>query len=334
MNTISIFILILLTANCALGQSVISEKVSIHVSEGVSIKIPDNLKVSNSGVLTNKGVIDVKKDAEFDGSSEYNGLGKIRMTGTSGMQFLTLNDTVNILEIRNSDGLELNENLSISSILDLAEGKVFCGSSSVSVLEDANVSNYSTDKYVVTNSTGVLEFVTQQSKSYFVPIGNSSFNPIKANVNSSSRIGYGVADTGNSTYKSVERTWNINNNDNVEQNLSLSFYWLASDEEEGFESEDLFLLSFNDSDTTQIESSKSEDGVQFFSNEESINVGDNLKVNIVNISEQFTELECFKPFPNPTKGVLNIVQPNSLSILGKTTIKVYNTRYYHDWFCM
>ncbi|MDZ4757028.1 MAG: T9SS type A sorting domain-containing protein [Bacteroidota bacterium] len=183
-----------------------------------------------------------------------NGNGKIEMMGTTAQTIDMGSDSAYDLVINNTANTTLINSIVILDNLDFSNGKVILGSYNMNLVEAANVSNYSSSKYIVTDGTGSLIQngigTSGRTGSIDFPIGasTSSYNPATIN-NSGTKDNFsvkvyptiynsysgGVGSGGSlSSTEEVDRTWIINEATNGGSNATLTLQWNASDEDASF----------------------------------------------------------------------------------------------------
>lgn len=225
---------------------------SINISGSSKIVIQGNLN-NNNGTINNAGSISMKGNLTQSGTGVLNptGSGSITFNGTTAqsVQSATSIDVKNLV-VDNNNKLTLLSNLIASNSIDLSNNSdIELGSFNLDIV-NGTVSNYDIGAYIVSNGTGVLKTTLNVSDNEFLPIGNSSFNPIRLVSNSGATDIFSVAvtddvkDAGNSgtsfLSNSVDRTWNISEAVAGGNNVNITLQWNQSEE----------LLSFDRANST------------------------------------------------------------------------------------
>lgn len=124
----------------------------------------------------------------------------------------------------------------VNGTLTFTSGSLELGSNNLSIANANSISGAGSSNYIITNSTGELEFTSMIAGSNLYPIGTStSYNPVTINVNSgtptiSARVFADVLTDGTSGStvgeidELVNRTWSVNSA-SAGYDIDLTFQW-------------------------------------------------------------------------------------------------------------
>lgn len=173
------------------------------------------------------------------------------------------------LEIDNLAGANINGSITVGDSLILKNGIVTLGSNNLTLAWNGYASKGSPTSYVSTNGTGKFrsDYVGGYGKSdtVFIPIGNSTFNPVSIiDNNNNSNYEFRVIDSVTSNYNgytpidtaytngAVNRTWVIGQSNGGANTASISLGWTAANELPFFNRNNSFVSYFNTNDTDWV----------------------------------------------------------------------------------
>jgi hypothetical protein len=193
-------------------------ELKIHSESGIS-------QSGSIGEIQNTGVRSFSKKAKYHYCSN-----NTQITGNA------LPDTIMGLEISNGDTLTLSNPLCITDSIILQNGIVKLNEKSISFNNPIYVDRGCSESYIKTNLTGKVYTINTDSEGIFLPIGNSTYNPIAITNNTGIPDTYSVSviDTvyqeglsgGELELNKINRTWNINKDlPNTGNGTSMTFYW-------------------------------------------------------------------------------------------------------------
>ena len=175
-------------------------------------------------------------------SAAITGTGYLDMSGNA-LQNLSI-DSIPNLEISNSKGVSLGDDLKINQRLVLATGLLNLNDFDLTLADNVVLSRYNEDSYIATTGSGKLMRNVSSTATVF-PIGTaSSYNPLELQNSGTTdlfsvRIGEGVYTNGTGgtrlTSDVVDRTWFIEEGTTGGSNVSLTLQWNASEELTGFD---------------------------------------------------------------------------------------------------
>lgn len=173
------------------------------------------------------------------------GAGKVLLKGTSNQNINMNNFTIPNLEMDNLSNVTLTGNAKIGTDLLFTNGKIILGTNNLTMAAAATITNPSSSKFIVTNSTGKLIKSALAGTAFTYPVGNTTltYNPVSisnsgvvddiavrclANANTTGLTGTGF------TKEVVDASWDLSETLAGGSNLSLTANWDATDELPGF----------------------------------------------------------------------------------------------------
>lgn len=162
------------------------------VNNGASIRITTttDLKVDNGGVtnnnngnINNAGNLYLDLDWVQSGiTTSYLGAGWMIFEGNTNQNLSSVPAiTLARLRVNNGNRLILNDNISVSNQVDLANnGNIELGTNNLALTFGATIINFDPNHFIITNNTGVLQRRVGAANVFF-PIGNSTYNPATLN---------------------------------------------------------------------------------------------------------------------------------------------------------
>lgn len=193
-------------------------ELKIHSQNGIS-------QSGNDGEIQNTGVRSFSTKAKYHYCSNYT-----QETGDA------LPDTVMCLMISNGDTLNLSNSLSITDSLILQSGIIQLNQNNILFNNTSYADRGSSESFIKTNSTGKVYAINADSEGIFLPIGNSTYNPIGIINNTGIPDTYSVS-VIDTVYQEglsgeelelnkINRTWNITKNlPNSGNGTSMTFFW-------------------------------------------------------------------------------------------------------------
>lgn len=224
------------------------------VNNGASIRITTtaNLKVTGGGVINNnngninnEGNLYLDLDWTQSGTTtDYSGAGWMIFEGTTNQNLSSVQPiTIPMLRVNNGNRLILNDNIAVSTQVDLINnGSIELGTNNLVLTPTATIVNFDPSHFIITNNTGVLQQEVGAANVVF-PIGNSTYNPATLNNtgtvdNFSARVEDQVLDFGTigtpETQDVVNRSWHVTEAIIGGSSASLTVQWDAAQELSGF----------------------------------------------------------------------------------------------------
>jgi hypothetical protein len=225
------------------------------VNNGASIRITTtaNLKVngggvinSNNGNINNEGNLYLDLDwAQSGATTDYSGAGWMTFEGTANQNLSSVQPiTIPMLRVDNGNRLVLNDNITVSTQVDLINnGSIELGANNLVLTPAATIVNFDPSHFIITNNTGVLQQEVGAANVVF-PIGNSTYNPATLNNtgtvdNFSARVEDQVLDFGTigtpETQNIVNRSWHVTEAIIGGSLSTLTVQWDAVQELPGFD---------------------------------------------------------------------------------------------------
>ncbi|OKL39852.1 hypothetical protein A3841_15860 [Pontibacter flavimaris] len=159
---------------------------------------------------------------------------------------------------------KLQDDVVITSLLDLGQGKVYLGGKNLALAEQATIKNYSASNYIVTDGEGRLTYQSMGSgKERVFPIGTSkSYAPVKLiNNGTPDNFSIGVeernqvfTDSGEQA-TSINKTWHIDEAVTGGSDVTLALQWSKYDEPEYFNRGESFVSHYEGETWQVMESS-------------------------------------------------------------------------------
>lgn len=220
---------------------------SIRITSAANIKVNDGGVInSNNGNINNEGNLSLDLDWTQSGTTtDYSGAGWMIFEGNTNQNLSSVQAiTIPMLRVNNSNRLILNDDITVSTQVDLSNnGSIELGLNNLVLAPSANIINFDPSHFIITNSTGVLQQEVGAANVFF-PIGNSTYNPATLNNtgtldNFSARVEDLVWDFGTmgtpETQDVVNRSWHITEAIVGGSSSSLSVQWDAPQELPGFD---------------------------------------------------------------------------------------------------
>lgn len=222
-----------------LAQGWVNDGAAVHISPQTTVYLEgSSLHHQNNGSITNDGTITLEEDWLQTNAATYTGTGWLSFEGDQPQHLITQNPlTVANVRIDNSHQLLLDNDLYITTALDLTNnGSLELGTNNLTLLTGANIHNYDSDHYIITNNVGHLEQTVSNSPVVF-PIGNSSYNPATLKNEGmvedfQIRVEDAVYDNGTLLNSGVvNRTWHIEEVSGIgNADVALTVQWHTDDE--------------------------------------------------------------------------------------------------------
>jgi len=173
------------------------------------------------------------------------GTGTVLLKGTSNQNINMNNATIPNLEMDNVSNATLTGSAKIGTNLLFTNGRIILGANDLTMAAAATITNPSSSKFIVTNSTGKLVKASLGASAFTYPIGNTTltYNPLTiSNSGTADNIAarcltnaYSTGLTGSSfTKEVVDASWDISEGVAGGSNLSLTASWNSTDELAGF----------------------------------------------------------------------------------------------------
>jgi hypothetical protein len=148
------------------------------------------------------------------------------------------------LRVDNGNILMLNNDLNVSTLVDLLDGKIELSTHDLVVDPGAVISGYSSNNYIITNSTGVLQQQVAATDVVF-PVGTSNSSYTPATINNVGaiddfrvRVSDNVFDMGTVGNLEVEhvvnKTWHLDEGTIGGSNVTLTLQWNELTDEQPF----------------------------------------------------------------------------------------------------
>ncbi|NOZ46703.1 MAG: T9SS type A sorting domain-containing protein [Chlorobi bacterium] len=241
------------------------------------------------------------------------------------------------VKINNNQGVELDEDISISNSLNLSAGFVALITGNLKILENAFIEgNFSNQKLIITGEEGELQkYFSSSTGSFTFPVGNVAgnkilYSPVELTLNSASIASNasisvnvkGVKLPANSSLNDyLNRYWAISQDNFSDVNYDLLMYYddddIAGDEQNiyGAKFDGTTWQKFNqvNSSTNSISFTGLTDFSEFTGIEGDISVFDVNKSDLINI------------FPNPGNGLFFIQFSNNISFTKDAVVRVYSS---------
>jgi hypothetical protein len=235
------------------------------VNNGASIRITTsaNLKINGGGVtnnnngnINNEGNLYLDLDWIQSGTTtDYSGAGWMTFKGTANQNLSSVQPiTIPMLRVNNGNRLILNDNVIVSTQVDLINnGSIQLGTNNLVLTPNATIINFDPSHFIITNNTGVLQQEVGAAPVIF-PIGNSTYNPARmSNIgtvdNFMARVEDQVWDLGTTgtpeTQDIVNRSWHITESIIGGSSATLTVQWNASQELIGFDRTQSGIAQFN-----------------------------------------------------------------------------------------
>jgi hypothetical protein len=157
---------------------------AVRIQSGVEVTLQGGITTDNGGTLTNNGTLRLKNNSSANVSNwtdnsvagALSGTGIVIFNGTSNQSF---SGATNFYTVQvNTSALILNNNLTVSNLLNLISGKITTGTNSVflnnnaasSLLNDATNAGYS-NSWINGN---FRRWIASNTSTYDFPVGNST----------------------------------------------------------------------------------------------------------------------------------------------------------------
>ncbi len=223
---------------------------TLTVTDGVFYSKSDytNVSIASEGTLELSGDITVSGNWDNDGTFTHNNH-KVTFDGLSaqtiqGDHSTTFHDCT----VANTSGVVLGNSNTVNNTLDLNnDSKITLGSNTLTIGSSGSVTNYDSDSYIVTNSTGVLKRNSVGSGSTAFPIGNAAYNPVFINNsgtidNFSVKVVDGTPGNISDATRVVNRTWTISEDAAGGSNVALMLQWNGGETGSSFDIEDQLVI--------------------------------------------------------------------------------------------
>jgi hypothetical protein len=239
------FLLVFPTLLWAQG-GMVNNGASIRITTSANIKINDGGVINNNnGNINNEGNLALDLNWTQSGTTtDYSGAGWMTFEGNANQNLSSVQPiTIPMLRVNNANRLILNDNITVSTQVDLINnGSIELGTNNLVLAPAATIVNFDPSHFIITNNTGVLRQEVGAANVFF-PIGNSTYNPATLNNtgtidNFSARVEDQVWDFGTmgtlETRDVVNRSWHITESIVGGSSSTLTVQWDVPQELPGF----------------------------------------------------------------------------------------------------
>ncbi|MGB0429609.1 MAG: LamG domain-containing protein, partial [Bacteroidia bacterium] len=201
------------------------------------------LNVTSGNKLTHNGRINVTGNVIVNG--QCSGSNTIHLNGSS-KQTLSGSGNLGVLNVNNSNDIELKGDITIDGTLQLTSGDIELGDNDLTL--GGSTSNGSSSSYIKVNGTGKVK-TTVGSSPITIPIGRNPYLPVTLNDGGNEEYAIGISEnvyanpeneTSLQSSNVVGETWTIQSSAS-QNNVSVTLQWDASEEETGFNRSTSFL---------------------------------------------------------------------------------------------
>lgn len=230
---------------------------SIRITSSVNLKIDGGGVINNNnGNINNEGNLYLDLDwAQSGTTTDYSGTGWMTFEGAANQNLSSVQPiTIPMLRVNNGNRLILNDNVIVSTQVDLINnGSIELGTNNLVLMPNATIINFDPSHFIVTNNTGILQQEVGAATVVF-PIGNSTYNPAKMNNigtvdNFMARVEDQVWDLGTTgtleTQDIVNRSWHITESIIGGSSATLTLQWDTPQELTGFDRTQSGVAHFN-----------------------------------------------------------------------------------------
>jgi hypothetical protein len=234
-----VLLLLLFVAIFANGQ--ITNQGSLVIS-GNSINVNGDIVNTTNATLINKGAILLKGNLTNDASFVSEPNSSIKLNG----DVQQINGAIPIrfdeLIISGTANKELNQNCEINRLLNFENNQLVINDFDITLMPDANISDYSNSKFIVTNGFGkVIKNALSLNVDFTFPVGSSvtDFTPLTLNYSGDiDSFTVNVNDGINPAFfinnQCVQKTFVVEESTAGGANASLTFGWNTSIEGDAF----------------------------------------------------------------------------------------------------
>ena len=228
---------------------------NIVVNNGITLRVEGAIEQQNNSNINNTGSIYLKEDwTQTGATTTYTGTGSIHFEGTA-LQRLnsTVPLTINQLTINNNNRLQLNNDVTIATQINLNNNSsVELGTSNLTLQPTATISGTDVSHYIITNNNGRLRQTVSAVPTLF-PVGRANYNPTTlTNIGVTDVFAVRVREealqdgiTGLPfTEEVVNRTWDIDEAVVGGSNLTVTLEWETSQELLNFDRLDAGLMHY------------------------------------------------------------------------------------------
>lgn len=219
---------------------------SIRITSAANIKVNDGGVInSNNGNINNEGNLSLDRNwAQSGATTDYSGTGWMVFEGNTNQNLSSVQAiTIPMLKVNNGNRLILNDDITVSTQVDLINnGSIELGLNNLVLAPTATIVNFDPSHFIITNNTGVLQQEVGAANVVF-PIGNSTYNPATLNNTGtvdvfSARVEDLVWDFGTmgspETQDVVNRSWHITESIVGGSSSTLTVQWDVPQELPGF----------------------------------------------------------------------------------------------------
>lgn len=200
--------------------------------------------IQNTGTLTNAGEMQTR--GNFDNPGTFASTGDNGFIGAATQNlsgaFMGSEAFYNLIVDKTVNPVVLSVNADVANQVNLVNGKISIGSSSLTLAPTATITGYDANDYILTSSAGTLRQTVGASNVVF-PVGISSYNPLTmSNAGTSDVFSVKVQDQVNcqggntlATTAKVNRNWNITESVLGGSNAAISVQWNTTNEDATFD---------------------------------------------------------------------------------------------------
>lgn len=185
----------------------------------------------------------------------FRGTAAQTITGATTFDYLTLNNAAGLTLVTANP-------VTVNQTLDFTAGKLTLGANDLTTGNSGTITNSTTAKYIVTNSTGQLKRTVGAADALFA-VGNSAYNPITFNNTGGSsdvygvRVTDGVLTTALDISKTVKRRWLVSEAFSGGSNLKAVAQYNTGEPDTNFNTGTTPKIGFYDGSTwTDVDATK------------------------------------------------------------------------------
>ncbi|MBN2663618.1 MAG: T9SS type A sorting domain-containing protein [Bacteroidales bacterium] len=227
---------------------------NVQIPSGVTVQLNDSYQFDMNGSLTIDGIfrlgtdggthwgdLALRGDFVLNSGATFNHNSRaVKFIGTNLQEIKgTQAPTFGYIEVNNSSGVTLSQNISVVSGFTFTSGKMTIGDYDVNI-GTASLSGYGTDKYFITSGTGYVIRNVGNSEVNF-PVGTpTQYSPAYltqagTQENLYVRVKQGIDNPTNDDDFTVNLQWTINEQTAGSNNLTTKFQWNSTDENTYFD---------------------------------------------------------------------------------------------------